>query len=101
MEAKKYLEVLKNAPHYEVNKNLVKELGLKEALVLAYFIEHSWFLNGTDRGVHKTHIEIAEDLSMGKLTVKRIIKKLSDNAFIEITLKGYPGKHYYKVIKTR
>jgi DNA-binding MarR family transcriptional regulator len=100
MEAKNYLEALKNAPHYEVNKNLVKELGLKEALLLAYFIEHTWFLKH-DEGVHKTHVQIAEDLLIGKLTVKRIIKKLSDAGFIEITLKGYPGKHYYNVLKTR
>jgi DNA-binding MarR family transcriptional regulator len=100
MEAKNYLEALKNAPHYEVSKDLVKKLGLKEALVLAYFLNETWHLKH-DEGVHKTHIQIAEDLSIGKLTVKRIIKKLSDTGFIEITLKGYPGKHYYNVLKTR
>ena len=88
-----------------VNKKLARQVGLKEAILLAdliskeqYFIENNmlddgWFFNTSQ------NIEKYTKLSRHKQSIA--IKKLIDNGFIKTKLKGLPASLHFKIIDNK
>ena len=84
-----------------LNKNLAKQVGLKEAVLLAdliskeeYFIAHGmsdgWFFN--------TEANIQADTTLTPYQQRKSIKELKKHQLIEVKRKGIPAKQYFKII---
>ena len=97
--------LLSSSAYLIVNKKLAKQVGLKEAILLAdliskeqYFIENNmlddgWFFNTAD------NIERDTTLSRHKQSVA--IKNLERRGFIKSKLKGVPASLHFKIIDTK
>jgi hypothetical protein len=83
-----------------LNKQLAKQIGLKEAILLAdliskeeYFIAKGmidgWFFNTTDN--------IEKDTTLNSYHQRKCIKVLKDKGLIEVKRKGIPAKQYFKI----
>ena len=88
-----------------VNKKLARQVGLKEAILLAdliskeqYFIENNmlddgWFFNTSEN--------IEKDTTLSRHKQSIAIKKLIDNGFIKTKLKGLPASLHFKIIDNK
>ena len=83
-----------------LNKELARQVGLKEAVLLAdliskeeYFIAKGmtdgWFFNTTDN--------IEKDTTLNSYHQRKCIKVLKDKGLIEVKRKGIPAKQYFKI----
>ena len=82
-----------------LNKNLAKQVGLKEAVLLADLIskEEYFIANGmTDGWFFNTEANIEKDTTLNPYHQRKCIKKLKEKGLIEIKRKGIPAKQYFK-----
>ena len=83
-----------------LNKNLAKQVGLKEAVLLADLIskEEYFIANGmTDGWFFNTEANIEQDTTLNPYHQRKCIKKLKEKGLIEIKRKGIPAKQYFKI----
>lgn len=92
----KLKQIIGNQAHWNLNKDLVKKIGLTETLVLQHFIDLSdsffdngWFYQQQDR--------ICDDLSIKVDKLRDVISRLKRFGVISIERRGMPNKNYYKV----
>ena len=92
--------ILSSTAFLVLNKELARQIGLKEAVLLAdliskeeYFIENGmtdgWFFN--------TEVNIEKDTTLTPYQQRKCIKSLKKNGIIETKRKGVPAKQYFKV----
>ena len=83
-----------------LNKNLAKQVGLKEAVLLADLIskEEYFIANGmTDGWFFNTEANIEKDTTLNPYHQRKCIKTLKNHNLIEVKRKGIPAKQYFKI----
>ena len=83
-----------------LNKNLAKQVGLKEAVLLADLIskEEYFIANGmTDGWFFNTEANIEKDTTLNPYHQRKCIKTLKEHNLIEVKRKGIPAKQYFKI----
>lgn len=89
------LDLLASDNYVIVNKTLVKEIGLENAIVFGT-------LCGYQRGFENNEFyreqeKLIEDTGLSEYSVRKAIKELKELELIEVTKKGMPAKYYYKI----
>tara|TARA_R110001599_G_scaffold129853_1_gene304528 strand:- start:2267 stop:2884 length:618 start_codon:yes stop_codon:yes gene_type:complete len=83
-----------------LNKELARQVGLKEAVLLADLIskEEYFIANGmTDGWFFNTEANIEEDTTLNSYHQRKCIKILKEKKLIEVKRKGIPAKQYFKI----
>ena len=83
-----------------LNKELAKQVGLKEAVLLADLIskEEYFITNGmTDGWFFNTEANIEQDTTLNSYHQRKCIKTLKEKGLIEVKRKGIPAKQYFKI----
>ena len=83
-----------------LNKELAKQIGLKEAVLLADLIskEEYFIANGMSDGwFFNTEANIEEDTTLTPYQQRKCIKKLKEDGLIEVQRKGVPARQYFKI----
>ena len=83
-----------------LNKELARQVGLKEAVLLADLIskEEYFIANGmTDGWFFNTEANIEKDTTLNSYHQRKCIKVLKDKELIEVKRKGIPAKQYFKI----
>ena len=83
-----------------LNKQLAKQIGLKESVLLADLIskEEYFLANGmTDGWFFNTEDNIAQDTTLSPSQQRKCIKNLVKLNIIEVKRKGVPAKRYFKI----
>jgi hypothetical protein len=92
----KLKKIIGNQAHWTLNKVLVRELGLRNTLVLQHFIDLSENLFGGEE-FYQQRERIMDELCLSEWDVKMALKELKDKEVIFVERKGMPQKNYYKV----
>lgn len=93
-------QLLDNSGYITVNKQLIKKLGLNEAVFIGELcaeynywetqdklIEGKWF--------YSTRENIENNTSLSGHTQRKVIEKLQEERILEVQKKGLPAKNYY------
>ena len=83
-----------------LNKSLAKQIGLKEAVLLADLIskEEYFIANGmTDGWFFNTEANIEQDTTLTPYQQRKCLRKLKKNNLVQIKRKGIPAKQYFKI----
>ena len=93
-------QLLSSTAFIVLNKKLAKQVGLKEAILLADLIskEEYFIANGmTDGWFFNTEANIEEDTTLNSYHQRRCLKTLKEKGLIEVKRKGIPAKQYFKI----
>jgi|TARA_Y100000033_G_scaffold48917_1_gene56421 DNA-binding PadR family transcriptional regulator len=83
-----------------LNKQLARQIGLKEAVLLADLIskEEYFIANGmTDGWFFNTESNIEEDTTLNSYHQRKCLKTLKKEGLVEVKRKGIPAKQYFKI----
>tara|TARA_R110000782_G_scaffold90033_2_gene173050 strand:- start:122 stop:739 length:618 start_codon:yes stop_codon:yes gene_type:complete len=83
-----------------LNKELARQVGLKEAVLLADLIskEEYFIANGmTDGWFFNTEANIYKDTTLTAYQQRKCLKELKKHQLIEVKRKGIPAKQYFKI----
>ena len=83
-----------------LNKELARQVGLKEAILLADLIskEEYFIANGmTDGWFFNTEANIEADTTLNPYHQRKCLKTLKKHNLIEVKRKGIPAKQYFKI----
>ena len=83
-----------------LNKELARQVGLKEAILLADLIskEEYFIANGmTDGWFFNTEANIYKDTTLNSYHQRKCLKVLKAKGLIEVKRKGIPAKQYFKI----
>ena len=83
-----------------LNKELARQVGLKEAVLLADLIskEEYFIANGmTDGWFFNTEANIEKDTTLNSYHQRKCLKTLKEHNLIEVKRKGIPAKQYFKI----
>ena len=92
--------LLSSSAFLVLNKKLAKEIGLKEAVLLADLIskEEYFIANGmTDGWFFNTEANIEADTTLNSYHQRKCLKMLKKHKIIETKRKGIPAKQYFKI----
>ena len=92
--------LLSSSAFLVLNKKLAKEIGLKEAVLLADLIskEEYFIANGmTDGWFFNTEANIEADTTLNPYHQRKSLKTLKKHKIIETKRKGIPAKQYFKI----
>jgi len=92
--------LLSSSAFLVLNKELARQIGLKEAVLLADLIskEEYFIANGMmDGWFFNTEANIEKDTTLTPYQQRKCIKSLKKNGIIETKRKGVPAKQYFKV----
>ena len=94
------INLLSSSAFIILNKELAKQVGLKEAVLLADLIskEEYFIANGmTDGWFFNTESNIENDTTLNSYQQRKCLKKLKEKGLIEVKRKGIPAKQYFKI----
>ena len=83
-----------------LNKELARQVGLKESILLADLIskEEYFIANGmTDGWFFNTEANIEKDTTLTPYQQRKCLKTLKTNLVLETKRKGIPAKQYFKI----
>ena len=83
-----------------LNKELARQVGLKESILLADLIskEEYFIANGmTDGWFFNTEANIEKDTTLTPYQQRKCLKTLKTNLILETKRKGIPAKQYFKI----
>jgi hypothetical protein len=84
-----------------LNKNLAKQVGLKEAVLLADLIskEEYFIANGMTDGewFFNTEANIEADTTLNPYQQRKCLRTLKNHNLIEVKRKGIPAKQHFKI----
>jgi len=83
-----------------LNKELARQVGLKEAVLLADLIskEEYFIANGmTDGWFFNTEANIEKDTTLTAYQQRKCLKELKKHQLIEVKRKGIPAKQHFKI----
>lgn len=90
----KLKKLLGNQSHWSINKELAREIGLNETLILQHLID--WCDYHNKNTIFQTYEQIQSDLGLSEHAVKRVgIPKLKELGFISTERKGVGYKTHY------
>lgn len=95
------LQLIANSNFITVNKDLIKLLGLEEAILIGELASEYeyWEKQGKlENGYFYSTIEnIEENTTLSEFKQRKALNKLKQFELIEITVKGIPAKRYIKI----
>lgn len=80
----------------EVNQELMQKFGVKEAVILTAITNKS---DNQNIFFPYPKEDIRKDFNLSRCELDTIIKNLTSNKLIEVTIIGLPGKTHFKVLK--
>ena len=92
--------LLSSSAFIVLNKELARQVGLKEAVLLADLIskEEYFIANGmTDGWFFNTEANIYKDTTLTAYQQRKCLKELKKHQLIEVKRKGIPAKQYFKI----
>ena len=92
--------LLSSSAFLVLNKELARQVGLKEAVLLADLIskEEYFIANGmTDGWFFNTEANIEKDTTLTAYQQRKCLKELKKHQLIEVKRKGIPAKQYFKI----
>ena len=92
--------LLSSSAFIVLNKELARQVGLKEAILLADLIskEEYFIANGmTDGWFFNTEANIEKDTTLTPYQQRKCLKTLKTNLVLETKRKGIPAKQYFKI----
>ena len=92
--------LLSSSAFLVLNKELARQVGLKEAVLLADLIskEEYFIANGmTDGWFFNTEANIEKDTTLTPYQQRKCLKTLKKAELIEVKRKGIPAKQYFKI----
>ena len=92
--------LLSSSAFIVLNKELARQLGLKESILLADLIskEEYFISNGmTDGWFFNTEANIEKDTTLTPYQQRKCLKTLKTNLVLETKRKGIPAKQYFKI----
>ena len=92
--------LLSSSAFIVLNKQLAKQVGLKEAVLLADLIskEEYFISNGmTDGWFFNTEANIEKDTTLTAYQQRKCLTTLKKEGLIEVKRKGIPAKQYFKI----
>ena len=100
-----FLDLIKSKGYIVVSKELAKEIGLNETIILAELIsQYEYFKNNgelDEQGYFYCTIDKMEDnTTLDKHKQSRAINNLVDSGLIEKNTKGIPPKRHFKINET-
>jgi hypothetical protein len=96
--------LLSSSAFIVLNKELARQVGLKEAVLLADLIskEEYFIANGMTNGwFFNTAKNIEKDTSLTSHQQRKAIKSLKDLGIIETKVVGIPAKQHFKIIENK
>ena len=93
-------QLLSSTAFLVVNKELARNIGLKETVLLADLIsKEEYFINNgmTDGWFFNTEANIQRDTTLTPYQQRNALKTLKKNKIIETKRKGIPAKQYFKI----
>ncbi|MGA2434888.1 MAG: hypothetical protein ABSG25_06340, partial [Bryobacteraceae bacterium] len=95
-------QLLDSGNYITINKNIIKMIGLLEAVLLGNFIsKYNYFDNKNmlteDDEFFNTIDRIIDETGLKRNQIMDSIKTLSDFNILTVTKKGLPAKNYYKL----
>lgn len=95
------IQLLASGNYISVNKDLIRELGLDEAVLIGELASEYMYWQEkeqTENGYFYSTIEnIEKNTGLSGHKQRKAIKTLEDNKLITIKLKGIPAKRYIKI----
>ena len=92
----KLKKLLGNQSHWTINKEMAREIGLNNTVILQHLIDWSTYHN--KQTIFQTYEQIQTDLGLSEHAVKRIgIPELRKRGFISTERKGIGYKIHYTV----
>lgn len=95
------LQLLASRNYITVNKDLIKIIGLEEAIILGELAsEYNYFFDKEelDDGYFYSTVEnIEKNTSLSEYKQRRAINSLKDKNLLDIKIKGIPAKRYIKI----
>ena len=92
--------LLSSSAFLVLNKELARQVGLKEAVLLADLIskEEYFIANGmTDGWIFNTEANIEKDTTLTPYQQRKCLKTLKKAQLIEVKRKGIPAKQHFKI----
>lgn len=89
------LDLLAGDNYIIVNKTLIKEIGLENAIVFGALCSYQRSFGNEE--FYREQEKIIDDTGLSEYVVRKAIKELKELELIEITKKGMPAKYYYKI----
>ena len=92
--------LLSSSAFLVLNKELARQVGLKQAVLLADLIskEEYFIANGmTDGWFFNTEANIEKDTTLTAYQQRKCLKELKKHKLIEVKRKGIPAKQYFKI----
>lgn len=102
MEQDSVINLLANDNYIIVNRSLIKEIGLKETIILGELAsEHNYYKKNNlldDKGYFYSTIEnVQENTSLSSYEQKKCLDNLSKRKIIDVVVKGIPAKRHIKI----
>ena len=92
--------LLSSSAFIVLNKELARQVGLKEAILLADLIsKEEYFISKgmTDGWFFNTEANIEADTTLNSYHQRNCLKTLKEHNLIEVKRKGIPAKQYFKI----
>jgi predicted transcriptional regulator len=96
--AKTLKKLLGNQSHWTINKELARQIGLNETLILQHLIDWSSY-HKTDT-IFQTYEQMKDELGIAHNAVKVAVANLNKIGFISIERKGIGMKNHYTINET-
>ena len=97
MTVKEIRALLEGTPHIMVDNELVREIGLKQAIVHAALVRESEEAGNEEFACRVVDLEYVTGLSGSRQ--KKILEDLQDKGYIKITYKGLPRCRFIELLK--
>ena len=95
------LQLLASRNYITVNKDLIKIIGLEEAVILGELAsEYNYYFDKDeldDGYFYSTVDNIEQNTSLSEYKQRKAINSLKDNNILDIKIKGIPAKRYIKL----
>jgi DNA-binding MarR family transcriptional regulator len=88
-------KLLGNQAHWNLNKDLVRKLGLTETLVLQQIIDLNYIFNRKE--IFQSIGDMATELGIAEYSIKTSIKKLKDLGLINVERKSVGYRNFYSI----
>lgn len=77
------------------NQVIAKKLGVEEAVLLGVLCSYQKYFDGEE--FYREEDKLAEDTSLSVYAIRKAKQHLKDAGVLEITKKGLPAQHYFKI----
>ena len=77
------------------NQVIAKKLGVEEAILLGVLCSYQKYFDGEE--FYREEDKLAEDTSLSIYAIRKAKQHLKDVGVLEITKKGLPAQHYFKI----